>query len=199
MKPRSPLSLILGALALLATPVAAQTKAKPCLQPEEVDAVLLSLAPKLIEAASTTCKPYLPETAYLNQSSRALAERYRAIGAPLWPVAHKAMLKISGMDKAKLNPLIDADATRAMIESLIPQAIAKIKPKECVAADRFASLLDPLPPQNLAGLFTTILQIVSEDNTEKNVEKNKKNPHWEDDLRICPVAAPAGAAERAQP
>jgi len=199
MKPRSPLSLTLGVFAFLATPVAAQTKAKPCLQPEEVDALLLSLAPKLIEAASSTCKPYLPETAYLNKSSRELAERYRVIGAPLWPAAHKAMLKISGLDKAKLNPLIDADTTRAMMESMIPQAIAKIKPKECVAADRLASLLDPLPPQNLAGLFTAILQIVSEDKAEKNAEKNKKNPNWEDDLRICPVAVPAGAGEKAQP
>jgi hypothetical protein len=174
------------ATAMLAASVSAEAQKtdKACLYPEEIDAMVISFAPRLIEVTATACKPHLAENAYLNRSSGVLAERYRVAGKSLWPLAYKGMLKMSGLEKVK-NPLIKPDALREMLDAKIPEIVADIKPETCVTIDRVGQLVDPLPPQNMAGLFSTILEIVSADERKKGETGGGKSKGWGHELNVC--------------
>jgi len=188
------------AIAMLAASASAEAQkaAKPCLYPEEIDAMVISFAPRLIEVTTTACKPHLAESAYLNRSSGALAERYRVAGKSLWPLAYKGLLKISGLEKVK-NPLINPDTLRDMLDAKIPEIVADIKPDKCLAIDRIGQLLDPLPPQNMAGLFSAILEIMSADERKKGDTGARKNKGWGNDMNVCAATDQPGKAADTQP
>ncbi len=71
---RKPVAAALIIVGLMATTTA--QAAQQCLPPREAEALILALAPSLIQQVSTTCAANLPGNAYLRRSSGTLSAKF---------------------------------------------------------------------------------------------------------------------------
>lgn len=131
--------------------------AKPCLPAPEAEALVLSLAPQLIQATATACAQHLPPAAHLRRPPAQLTGKYAAEDARAWPLAKQALKKLTGPET---HDMLDSELAKPMIGSMIAPMLAKeIKPADCPAIDRVMTLIDPLPARNTAALIVTILDL----------------------------------------
>lgn len=152
-------ALWLSAMALPAAAVAQTRAAAPCLTEREGEAVLLYLAPELLAQVNRICAPSLPANAFLRRSG-SLSQRYAAESTRAWPAARGAIAKIAGPD---VQPLLDSAFAAPAVASLVAPLVAnEVKPKDCPRVDRILSLMEPLPPRNIAGLVVAFLQLANE-------------------------------------
>lgn len=156
----------------------AHAAARECVSGEEVQALALVLMPHALTAVAETCAPVLPQSALLNQPDAPLFARYQAQSETNMALAQSAFLKIAGKDKA-IEKMGEAGLDM-MTEMLVPQLTKAIALKDCGAINRMIELLEPLPPENMAGAIATILQIVARDESGKKKRKNS-------DPDICPL------------
>ena len=170
-------------LALAAFPGPAHAANASCLSGEEAQAIALALLPEALEATAQTCAPTLPEGSLLKRADAPLFERYRASREPATPLAQSAIARITGMAGNKQVAAASLDLVRAMI---LPSLSKEIKTHDCGAINRMIELLEPLPPENLAGVFATILQITARDEARKAAREGKQ-PADKSGLNICPI------------
>jgi hypothetical protein len=148
-------------LTIVALPaqVVAQTSAKTCLSGEEAEALVTYALPATVRAISGHCAKTLPATAPLVQSGLVTAARYQVDADKAWPVASTAFDKLSGLPVAKmmgekvLKPLIEKTISGGVVQNL--------EAKDCMTADRFINILQPLPTRNMAMLITAFIEIGS--------------------------------------
>lgn len=165
----------LVAASLITTP--ARAEEPECVTAKEVEAVVLTFMPDALNVAAEICTPHLPEGAMFAQKNPPIAARYAAEQESVWPDARSALRKIVGADAA---PLLDeAEMRDRLFTELVPALSGAIRPKDCPAINHMMELLEPLPPRNMAGIFSTILQL-SEDGKRRD-GKPVRNP------RICPA------------
>ncbi|MES2989152.1 MAG: hypothetical protein V4808_14720 [Pseudomonadota bacterium] len=167
-----------AALGLVATTShAAQTVAQDaCLTQAEATALFLTVAPTILKSVSGKCIKVLPESAYLRINGEALIARYAGPSAAAKPAAIAAFNKISG--EAKL----DESMFEMMTGEILGEIVAgDVKPDECMKFDRIAGLLDPMPPENIAGLLIAFVEFADEKGGDK--EKKKAGP-----FSICKAA-----------
>lgn len=154
-------STMLGLGALAATAAQAQQAAKPCLPPQQAEAVMLVVAPTLVRSVAAKCTTALPANAYLVRSAPQLAGKFEAEAPAAWPQATNALKTLAGADVAGL-----ADSTlmrAALVEAIGAKLGEEIKVKDCAAIDRVLALLDPLPARNSAALIVTIVELSQRD------------------------------------
>lgn len=143
--------------------------AKPCVTAEEADAFMTVLAPEAIRGVATSCAPAL-RGGLLGGRSETMARKFDARAEASWPLAERAMAKITGAQ------LPDPALMRPLIKSLAgPLVTSKLKLESCPAIDKALGLLEPLPVQNLTGLVVLVVQLATDDKPSK-------------DLNICPLA-----------
>lgn len=152
---------LVGALmaASLGSAAMAQS-AKPCLQPSEAEDLISFVLPALMDGMARKCRPMLPGGAILGSQGGALAERYRPAAEAAWPGAKAAFLKLSG-DKM-INMLSDQLLRGIIAEASSAAIVGGFKAKDCATADRFVSVLEPLPPANMSSLVVLLMEIGSE-------------------------------------
>ena len=166
------LKALLAGAALLALPAqaAAQTAATPCLSQGEVRALTTFAMPSALTGLIDHCGPQVGASAFMPTKGRALVAAYAARKDAAWPLARKAFFRIAGGkgdDKdmmATMGRMPDA-ALQPFVEGMIGGMIgAKLKPGQCVIADKLLRLLAPLPPENTTELIGTILELADADN-----------------------------------
>lgn len=169
----------LGAAAMAMTGGQALAQApRPCVTQEEVRAIVLVLLPDALGQVGEACAAELPATALLRRADAPIFARYQAEVAPNRALAATAFAKIAGADE-KTGALLGNEAGAQLMSAFIAPMIAKeVKAKDCGAINAIVEHLEPLPPQNLAGLFATILQLTERD----KAAKDKKN-----DIPVCPA------------
>ena len=168
----------LAALLAVATPLPAlaQPAQPPCITTAEAEQFFLAVAPDLIIAAGTACAVTLPPAALLRRTDGPFLADYRAAAEGAWPKAMAAVAKIAGPNAQAL--LSQSDLIRPMIGGLMAaELVGKMKPADCVRADRMLTLLSPLPPQNLAAVAIAVVEATQ-----------AKRAKPTDKLRICPAA-----------
>jgi hypothetical protein len=147
---------ILLVMAALPAQTVAQTPAKACLSGEEAEALVTYALPAAVRAMSVHCAKTLPATAPLVQSGVVTAARYQVDADKAWPIASAAFDKLSGLPVAKL---MGEKAIKPLIESTISGGVVQnLEAKDCVAADRFINILQPLPTRNMAMLITAFVE-----------------------------------------
>lgn len=150
---------------------------KPCLTPNEAQAMITAIMPDVFQQIGRKCSSVLPEAATLRGGLPPLVARYQAPADLAWPQALVALGKIGGKDVAGVDPRL----LRPMMGPMMASAIADgIKPADCPAIDRAVELLSPLPPANTAGLVVLFAQLA----------KDKKDSPF----NICPAATSATPA-----
>lgn len=137
----------------MAATTAQAAAAPPCLTEAETQSLFLAIAPDAIDAVGQRCAPQLAPTATLRAGLPALVAKYRAAAEPAWPQASAAIAKVGGADLKGVDPAM----LRGMVGPMIARmAVEKMKPQDCATIERIASLLEPLPPANTAGLIVVI-------------------------------------------
>lgn len=140
-------------LALLAAPTQA---AEPCVTGAEAQALATVALPDIIRQTGTICAGRLPADSLLRRSDSAMAKRFDAEADRAWPAARGALAKLSDPAAASL---LDSRFARPLLSTLVtPLIVGRIAIKDCGTIDRLVTLLEPLPPRNVAGVIVTALQ-----------------------------------------
>lgn len=151
------------AAATLATPAVA---APPCLTAREAETVALVALPDLIRTAGQVCSASLPKTSLLRRPSGTFIAKYQAAADRAWPDARLAIAKLS---EPTVALLLQSDYARPVLTALlVPLLVGRITPADCPTIDRFATLVEPLPPRNTAGLVVTTLQFLKREKARGN-------------------------------
>lgn len=146
---------LIPALLLAALPgnALAQT---PCLNAAEAEAITLVAFPDIIRETGRVCTS-LPASSLVRRGSGPFIARYGAEADRAWPTARTAIAKLSDPRVSML--LLQSDYARPLITSLVaPQIVGRIQPSDCPTIDRIVTLLEPLPPRNVAGIVVASLQ-----------------------------------------
>nr|WP_295668430.1 hypothetical protein [Sphingomonas sp.] len=170
---------------LVASMIAAPAAAQPlrCLKPAEAESLALVALPDILREATRTCATTLPATSFVRSNARPLIAKYQAEADRAWPAAQKALLKLSD---PIIEPLLNTQVARQMLTTLaVSQIVGRIDVRDCGAIDRMASLLEPLPPRNTAGLIVSSLQYLKAHKTEGGRRATDVS-----DLPICPEPKP---------
>lgn len=160
------------AAALAAAPAGAQTR---CLSAADAEAIALVALPEILRDAGTVCAA-LPASSLLRRPAGAFRAKYQAEADRAWPAARTAIAKLS--DPA-VELLLLSDYARPLLTGLFaPQITGRINPEDCPTIDRLVTLLEPLPPRNVAGIVVTTLQHLK-------VERRRGHAKAAPDLPIC--------------
>ena len=154
-----------------------------CVTGEEVEALALVMMPEALTAVAQACTASLPESALLRRTGAQIFERYRALSAPSMARAQQAFAKISGQANGKDVSEIGLDMMKAMVVPMLTEAV---EAKDCGAINHMIELLEPLPPENLAGMISTILQLVARKEADSRQKIETTEPETKSSPNICP-------------
>lgn len=144
-----------AALLLSTMPTAALAQT-PCLSSAEAESIALVAFPDIIRETGRVCTA-LPATSLVRRGSGPFMARYEAEADRAWPAARDAIAKLSDPRVSML--LLQSDFARPLITSLMaPQVVGRIQAADCPTIDRIVTLLEPLPPRNVAGVVVAALQ-----------------------------------------
>ena len=145
---------LLAAFALIALPGTAVAQT-PCLSTAEAEAITLVAFPDIIRETGRVCTT-LPAASLIRRSGPFLA-KFQAEADRAWPAAQAAIAKLSDPRVSML--LLQSDYARPLITSLIaPMVVGRVQPSDCGTIDRMVTLLEPLPPRNVAGIVVAAVQ-----------------------------------------
>ena len=161
-------SLALTAAAV-AMPAHAAAEQAGCLSSAEVRALTTFAMPSVLTGLVDHCTAEIGSTGFMATQGRNLITSYAAGKNAAWPTARKAFFKLADKKgdtsdtSALLTGMPDA-ALQPFVEGIIGGMIgSKLKPGQCVIADKMMRLLAPLPPENTSELVGTILELAGGD------------------------------------
>jgi len=162
-----------GAFAMAALPlpaIAAQAAQASCLTAGEVRALTTFAMPSAMTGLIDSCAPQVGANSFMATQGGGLVSAYGARKDAAWPTARKAFFRLAASGKDGSQEATDAlakmpdAALQPFVEGMIGGMIgAKLKPGQCVIADKLMRLLAPLPPENTAELIGTIFELASAD------------------------------------
>ena len=162
-------TLALCATAFAMPAQAAAAEAAQCLAPAEVRALATFAMPSVLTGLIDHCAPEVGATGFMSTQGRNLIASYAAHKDSAWPTARKAFFRLAGAksDSSQATDMMakmpDA-ALQPFVEGMIGGMIgSKLKPGQCVIADKMMRLLAPLPPENTSELLGTILELAGAD------------------------------------
>ena len=165
-KNASTLALCAAAFAMPAHAAAAQAE---CLSSAEVRALTTFAMPSVLTGLIDHCAPEIGTSGYMTTQGRNLIASYAAHKNSAWPTARRAFFRLAGSksDTSEATDMMakmpDA-ALQPFVEGMIGGMIgSKLKPGQCVIADKMMRLLAPLPPENTSELLATILELTGAD------------------------------------
>ncbi|MFZ5746183.1 MAG: hypothetical protein ACOY45_00840 [Pseudomonadota bacterium] len=157
---------------LLATGAHAATLAQDkCVAPGDATGLIQAILPGMLKGMANTCRETLPPGAFILNQPAAFTAKYDAAAQAAAPQAVAAINVISGDQAVGVPPEMIMPMVQGMAEPLLG---GLIKPEDCVGANRIVELLAPLPAENLANLFVTILQM-------------RSAAHKDEELPVCPM------------
>ena len=156
----------------LALPTAAQTP-RPCISEAQSRATIAYIMPSLATELARKCAASLPEGAYLTTRAARLASEWTPASERAWPLARGVVAKLGNIP---IPPGSGAEQfAKTVVGPAAAGAIARdFDPKACAATDRLMAELEPLPPENVAGVLALFLEL--------GAEQNKQLP-----FRVCPA------------
>ena len=155
--------------AAIAIPAQAAVEQASCLSSAEVHALTTFAMPSVLTGLIDHCAPEVGTSGYMSTQGRNLVSSYAAHKDSAWPTARKAFFRLAGNKSGSgeatdlLAKMPDA-ALQPFVEGMIGGMIgAKLKPGQCLVADKMMRLLAPLPPENTTELLGTILELAGAD------------------------------------
>lgn len=154
--------LAVAASVAIATPAAAA----PCLSQREAETIALVALPDLILETGRVCSGVLPATSLMRRTTGAFIAKYQAAADAAWPEARASIAKLSD---PSVMMLLQSDLARPAITAVVvPMLVGRVALSDCGTLDRLATLLEPLPPRNTAGVVVTALRFLKQEKAKGN-------------------------------
>lgn len=154
----------------LAGQAVAQTAAPQCLSPGDVRALTTFAMPSVLNGLIANCGPQVGPRSFLMTQGSSIVAAYSARKQAAWPAARKAFFRLADngkpgdKDMAETVAKLPDSALQPFVEGMIGTMIgSKLKPGQCVIADKLLRLLAPLPPENTTELIATIFELADAD------------------------------------
>ena len=152
------IALLAAAAAVTGTPAAAQSL--PQMSEDEANALARFAMPRAFQGVQQTCRNTLGGDAYIYASGNRLMGKLQTASRGSWPTARRAIMQMVRSQSPDMLPLINSmpsDSLQPFAEEMIAgMVVSKMKVGECERVNRVLELLDPLPPENLAGLIAYV-------------------------------------------
>ena len=138
--------------------------AQACLAPDDVTDAGIYAIPVVADGFRDSCTPHLAADGFFATQGEDFVAPYSAMQSEHWPGTLRVFLALAASDgtdeRADALGELPADALRPLVDAFLAQKIGEeIKPKDCSKIERAMELLAPLPPENLGGLLTFILDV----------------------------------------
>ncbi|MEL6877023.1 MAG: hypothetical protein AAGL68_02870 [Pseudomonadota bacterium] len=157
----------------------AQAQEACVVQQDLTDAVIYAM-PVLADAFDTACSAELAPDGFFATQRQEFIAPYAALGDETWPGASRVLNTFvtagstgeNGMPGlAEIFGNQSPETVRPFIDAMLgTMVVSEIKPKDCGKIERGLELMAPLPPENMGGLVTFLMDMAE-----------VKNP------RICPL------------
>jgi hypothetical protein len=167
------------ALAAVITQAGTAAAATPsCITSAEFRAGMAFLVPTMVTGIRDKCKAVLPRNAYLTQHGDQLVSRFR--GSSM--VDAESLSSLIGKIQPDRDVPTSANAAMADViaQTLVVKMQATLKPSSCASVDRALGLIDPLPPENVVGLFELVGSAVAQGDARKSRSKGRVP-----DVQLC--------------
>lgn len=160
--------LAAGLLASLGMLHAQAAYAQQCIAPEDLTDAGIYAVPVIAEGFATSCRAHLADDGFFATRGAEFVAPYAAMQAERWPGTRRAFLILGSngdrdaADDETQDFLADlpSEALRPFVDAFLAQKIGEeIKPADCPKIERVMELLAPLPPENLGGLFSFIMDV----------------------------------------
>jgi len=175
---QKPATVVVAAMLAL-FPGLASAADSACLTKAEASSLVTYALPEAITAAGERCRTTLPANAFLPTQGARLAARYGVQKEKSWPAAKSAFLKLStsGKDNGQASGFIAQmpdPSLRTIVDAAVEGGVSQAIPlKACGKLDLAVDLLSPLPPENMAGIVTLIVDLVGERATRAGSQSAK--------------------------
>jgi hypothetical protein len=146
---------------LLSTASVSAVPDQPCFSGQEMEDILLVLAPMALKTMSDQCVNALPNGAVLGNQDSAIARKLDKESKDAWKRAFPAILRVMLAQSGEKPPLGVAPPTQAEFSARISPMLGKIikRPESCAPANEILKLAEPLPTRNLAGMLVQIMHM----------------------------------------
>lgn len=162
-------SMAVAAVACASLPASAIAQEQRCVSRAESQAVVAHLMPSLLTSVGNRCTSKLGSRSFLATQAGPLADRMTPLSHRSWPAAKAALERQGG------NTLPDNVAILDFGRTAIADGIANGMDRDaCEVVDQMLEQLAPLPPENLANVFSLFL--------ESGINNDPKSA-----LRVCEV------------
>jgi hypothetical protein len=161
---------VAGASFALTGHAVAHATAPSCLSSVDVRALTTFAMPSVLNGLIANCGPQVGARSFLTTQGNSLVASYSARKQAAWPAARKAFFRLADGGKPTDKGMADTvaklpdAALQPFVEGMIGTMIgSKLKPGQCVIADKLLRLLAPLPPENTTELISTIFELADAD------------------------------------
>ena len=163
--------LALGLAAMTQHQIAyAQASAEKCIAQADVSDAVVYAMPILTAGMRSKCGDTLSPGGFMATQGDAFVAPYAERQTAAWPGALRMLSQFgdSGAEAGEMMAMfqsLPADTVRPLFDAIIEQKIAEeIKLTDCGKIERAVELLAPLPPENVSGIVTFLLDVAKVDN-----------------------------------
>lgn len=148
----------------------AQSTAEQCIAQADISDAVVYAMPILTAGMRSKCGATLAPEGFIATQGDAFVAPYAARQNAAWPGALRMLSQFAGSgaeagEMMSMFQSLPADTVRPLFDAIIEQKIAEeIKVADCGKIERGVELLAPLPPQNVSGLVTFLLDVAKVDN-----------------------------------
>lgn len=169
----SPIRLVIAALtAAMMThsfaAIPAVASASLCFSDKEMEDLLIVMAPVALRSLQSQCGAELPISALLRQSPSPLLQSLDIESEKAWPNVMPALFRIMGRDVSPAEKAAFEKMPREVFAAMMASKLdIRVNTKDCRSADAMLSLLQPLPPRNVAGVVIEIMHMKHREEKQK--------------------------------
>ena len=152
------LALAAAMFALPAAAMAQSADSRPCITPEQNEAVTAYVMPSLATEMARKCAPSLGQGSYLVSNAQRLSQKWQAGADRAWPTARNVVTKLAGIPLAP-GSSGDGFAKMVLAPALAGKIAFELDAQACAVTDRLLQQLEPFPAKNLASALATLLEV----------------------------------------
>ena len=127
----------------------------------EAAAVTRFAMPRAFQSVQQKCRTALSRSAYMYARGDSLLGRLQDASAGSWDAAHGAIVRMAASENPQMQGILSRmprEALQPFVDEMIAgMLVSRLQTENCAQIDRVLSLLDPLPPQNLADLIALVV------------------------------------------
>jgi hypothetical protein len=162
---RKLLNFAAGAAACIALAQPQMLMAQDCVDQDDLSGAVIYAMPILYSAFSSKCANELEASGFVATGGDAFVAKYSAAQDQNWPAASRMLAQSGNADEkgegmGDLLTAMPEEALRPFVNAIIEQKVrGEIKSEDCGKIERGLEALAPLPPENMGGFVTFLVDM----------------------------------------